>query len=141
MTTSVFEMTKATSTAAWSCTWVLTAPWAHPIWSQYVIALYDLSTDLGNPPKIYMEGATHEFLLFAIDPNYPLIPDVLLAEQKIMRLEPPNYGYQFGALSNEAARIRLQVIVNRIDNEHLSPDTDLRTAWDSLFKDAYALVH
>jgi len=118
---------------------LITAPWAHPAWSQYILALYDLTYDVGHPPKIYLEGATHEFLLYAVDPKYPLSHDKSPVEQQPHYLHPANHGYQFKAVSNGAARARMQLIVDDIDNTTLSPDTDFRQLWDRRFADAHSL--
>ena len=125
---------------AWCASWGITAPWAHPAWSQYVIQLVDLTTEMDKPPILYLPDATHEFLLFAISPDHKLTHDVSLSDQTIHYLHPANYGYQFRASDDAAALKRVQAVVDEIVAERLSPDTDFRSKWNVLFQDAYPMV-
>lgn len=123
-------------------TWLITAPWAHPAWSQYALLLYDLTTPADPAPQVYLDGATHELLLFALDPSNPIpvmTAAALVADCQFRLLEPPNHGYQFKAESDAAAVARLQQVVDEIEARRLSPDTDFRAAWNTLFNDAHSL--
>lgn len=120
-------------------TWLITAPWAHPVWSQYALALYDLTTPSDPAPNIYIDGATHELLLVALDPSYPTTVQDMAEGRQLHALSPPNHGYQFKAESDAAAVSRLQTIVDEIEARRLSPDTDFRAAWDAMFRDAHSL--
>jgi hypothetical protein len=79
-------------------------------------------------------------VLDAVHPDTKLSHDTPLSKQRYTPLSPSNYGYQFRAKSNEAARDRLQAVVNEIVAERLSPDTDFRSRWDAMFSDAFPLV-
>lgn len=121
-------------------TWLITAALAHPVWSQYALLLYDLTTPAEPTPQVYLDGATHEVLLFALDPAHPAVSAKALIEERQFRtLDPPNHGYQFTAKDDVAAVSRLQLIVDEIEARRLSPDTDFRAAWDSFFRDAHSL--
>jgi hypothetical protein len=122
--------------------WIINAPSAHPIWSQYALVLYDLtSPHPAGQPTIYQDGATHEFLLWALDPDHPIATDATIKVEALHLLEPANYGYQFQAASNEAAQARVQEAVDAIVAGWVSPDTDFRQLWNQpLFADAYPLV-
>lgn len=129
----------ATETAAMAALWIVTAPWAHPLWSQYAFSLVDLTTPVpGQPPVIHLPGATHEFLLFAINPDMPV--DKWSDRQPGWLLSPINCGYQFIAESHEAALARIQGYVDLVLAGKLSPDTDFRSMWNSLFEDGHSLV-
>ena len=120
-------------------TWLITAPWAHPAWSQYALLLIDLTTPSDRPPVVYLDGATHELLLFALDPSHTATSARAMVEAGPFRpLSPPNHGYQFKAES-DAAVTRLQRIVDDIEGRCLSPDSDFRAAWDAMFPDAQSL--
>lgn len=124
-----------------NATWLITAPWAHPLWSQYALLLTDLTTPIGTPPVIHLDGATHEVLLYALDPKYPIANvQVMIAEKQFHPLNPPNHGYQFKAESDDAAVVRLQEVVDQIEARRLSPDTDLRLPWNLLFRDGHSLL-
>jgi hypothetical protein len=125
----------------YSVAWIINAPWAHPLWHQYVMALYDLTTPHADgPPTLHLPDATHEFMLFALDARYPIEKDAPIYAAELRRLVPPNYAYQFKAESNDAALARVQEIVDGIVAEKLSPDTDFRSLWDKLLPDCYPLV-
>lgn len=121
-------------------TWLITAPWAHPAWSQYALVLIDLTTPSDQPPVIFLDGATHELLLFALNPSHPATSAQTMVEHGPFHpLSPPNHGYQFKADSDAAAVTRLQKIVDDIEGRCLSPDSDFRAAWDAMFRDAHSL--
>jgi hypothetical protein len=124
----------------WGVTWGISAPWAHPIWKQYVAELYDLTTPSPEPPKLYKEGMTHEFVLTAIDPEHKLIENMPITAQKVYRLRPPNMVYQFPAKDNDEAEKRIQGLLDRIKAGTISPDTDFRRMWDAEFQDGVGLV-
>lgn len=63
-----------TQTGVFSAAWIIEAPWAHLVWSRYALALNDLTTPAQAGTMVfYMPGATHEFVLQALDPER-LIP-------------------------------------------------------------------
>ena len=53
------------------CTWLLTAPHAHPAWSQYFMPVVRLRDGVPGfpPPKRQFPGATHELMVVALDPR------------------------------------------------------------------------
>jgi hypothetical protein len=120
-------------------TWVLTVPWAHPFWDQYLVSLCDLTTkhEDGTEPVIVRPGMTHEMMIWAINPKIRITkwedrPSGAL-------LSPANHGYQFKADSDEAARDRIAGYIAQIEAQKLSPDTDWRGGWNKLFKDGASL--
>lgn len=119
--------------------WWVDAPWAHPFWQSYCIFLSDLYRPSSIGPKEatkYAEGVTHEVVVYALDPddtNYRVWPD---GDGKMPRvLTPPNYIYQFYAASDEAAKARIETIVQNIANGQINPDTDAIRQWEHLFAD------
>jgi hypothetical protein len=125
-----------------SVSWIIDAPWAHPLWSQYIVLLYDLTTPhKDGPPTLHLKDVTHEFLVHALDPAHKVPRNTPPSRAKLAMLQPPNYGYQFAAASNEEAEERIQELVNGIVGEKISPDTDFRSLWNKLLPDMYPLVH
>jgi hypothetical protein len=121
--------------------WVINAPWAHPIWTQYALFLYDLTTPSDKGETVFLkEGMTHEMILYALDPVVLILPHKTLIEQGFKYLTPANCGYQFKAESNEAAVERIRKIIDKVDSRAISPDTDYRGMWDELFKDGASLL-
>lgn len=140
-----FAELAASAGTAYSACWIVHAPWAHPIWHSYAIHLVDLNTDIeGKPAQKLREDVTHEMTLWALDPDpnkQPVIGESLKDwDLNGCMLQPANYGYQFVADSDEAARNRIQALVDKIEKRLLSPDTDFRWDWDRVFKDAQTLL-
>ena len=49
-----------------SAIWGVTAPWANPLWHEYLLELVDLTTPTSKPPIFHLVDATHEFMLTSI---------------------------------------------------------------------------
>lgn len=109
--------------------WIIWAPWAHPGWQAYSLDIIHLRPVAGlGDPKIHLPGATHEILLFAIDPDWKLNPKAVPRW-----LEPINFASQFMAESDEAARAAGESAMLEIIRGELSPDTDARRQWTQRF--------
>ena len=130
------------------CTWIVTAPWAHPLWQQYALLLYDLTTPNGrDPATLYRPDVTHEMLVYALDPAVkvdakvePYPGETVVELNPLPRmLSPANFGYQFTASSDGAAQARLQQLVDEIYGQALSPATDWAGEWDRIFADGVSL--
>lgn len=54
------------------CSWLITAPMYHPLWSQYVLCVVRLRDDVPGfpPPTRQFAGTTHELLVLAIKPDH-----------------------------------------------------------------------
>lgn len=118
-------------------TWLITAPWAHPWWKDYLLALYPID----HPDCVHFKaGVTHEFILYALEDGK--LPEID-ADGNVLgpfhKLTPANHGYQFRAENNDAAIKRMQEIVDAIDRMQVSPDTDYRSQWDQAFSDGVSL--
>ena len=54
---TLFDSYPSRAGQAFGAGWIITAPWAHPFWSQYVISLTDLVTPMEiGPPLLYMRS-------------------------------------------------------------------------------------
>ncbi len=121
--------------------WALRLPWAHPCWSEYALWLYDLKVTADREVTFLLPGATHEFILYAIDPSTPWDFEKNPEEQpEIVILQPANLGYQFIAESDKAAMERLNGCVMEMLAKKLSPDTDFRRMWDERFRDGKSMM-
>lgn len=105
--------------------WVVYAPWAHPMWHSYWIFLVHLRPlPGGKPPVIHMPGATHEMMLYAADPRFrPALDNIAKF------LVPGNFVGQFKVASDEEAAARVQKDVKDIIEGKLNPDTDALQMW------------
>lgn len=109
--------------------WILHAPNAHPAWSHYVLNLIHLRPIEGvKNAKKYHEDATHEVIVFALDPDKPITDG-----QHVTVLNPPNYMEQFRADNDAAALEYVEGVIKEIVVGTLSPDTDHRSAWHQRF--------
>lgn len=115
------------------CVWVVDAPWAHPLWRTYVIAAIHLRpTRLLPNPKVNLEGATHEVIVYALDPGRE--PDLL--NPGSTRLNPANFAGQWLAASDVEAEHKVASCVEEIVHGALSPDTDFIREWVRRFSDS-----
>lgn len=109
--------------------WLVSAPWAHPLWSGYAIECIHLRSVSGlGPPIIHLQGATHEMWIFAIDPDWVLNPG-----RRPALLQPVNFAAQFHAESDAAAAAGIEGAIREILQGTLSPDTDYRQQWAARF--------
>lgn len=124
-------------------------PWAHPVWSEYLLLVYDLAGPdrMGKPAMKLNPAATHEFVLSAIAPDTPIDFDKSIYDQKTLSpLTPANCGYQFKAESNDAAWTRVNELIDACFREvtpgiyALNPDSDFRSQWDHKMQDGWTLL-
>jgi hypothetical protein len=114
------------------CGWIIEAPWAHPMWHSYFLSAVHLRELPGFPPAvIHLPGATHEVMLFALNPEHTPTLDTF---PKV--LTPANFFGQWIAESDEAACAKLERCVDEVLAGTLSPDTDCRRMWIERFSDS-----
>jgi len=113
------------------CGYIVEAVWAHPLWKYYSVNCVSLKNIPGlSPAIIRMPGATHEIMVYALNPNYvPTIDDF------IHILHPCNFAGQWYAASDEIAAQKVEETVKEIINGGLSPDTDFIRDWVKRFGD------
>jgi len=120
-------------------TWVIEAPWAHPVWHSYTICLIHLRPMPGSQfqPKFHLEGATHEFSLFALSPEAPRAEIILGQVSPISHvLTPMNFGSQFIEIEDRLAIERIEKSIQEICHGKLSPDTDWQRDWIKRYNNA-----
>lgn len=116
--------------------WIVEAPWAHPFWHSYWITLVHLRPMPDErETKIYLEGATHEFWVYAVNADHSREP-AIRGTGAVHHLTPPNFVAQFIEPSDGAACARIEGAVDLILTGELNPDTDARSQWKALFGDA-----
>lgn len=116
--------------------WIVEAPWAHPAWHSYVIYCVHLRPLPDNRRTlIYFPEATHEILLFALDPHHPRQP-IIEGKDSPHRLTPSNFAAQFVEISDELAAERIEQCAREIVEGKLSPDTDFISQWIARFNDS-----
>ncbi|MDI6911499.1 hypothetical protein [Nocardioides sp.] len=124
------------TTVTW---WLLTGPW-HPLWTQFVLSVVRLSPVEGWPPaELHFPGATHELLVFALNPGEP--PKVHAVETLEAGgfaavggyLTPVDVVQQFTATDDEMTELAALCARGCVDGA-LNPSTDdarstLREHW------------
>jgi hypothetical protein len=120
---------KETST----CSWIVFAPDAHPLWDYYFISCVSLADFAGvTPAKKYNKDATHEIIVIALDPaQIPTVNDINV----IRILTPINFMGQWKEENDDSARTTIEKTVRDIVDGILSPDTDWISQWVSRFGD------
>lgn len=106
-------------------------PWANNLWDTYVIAMMHLRPMPGKPDAdIRLPGATHEVMVFAMQPEYRFNPAKTFVGHT---LSPTNFVGQFISASDDVAASRVRSCVVAIVHGDLSPDTDFIQHWIHLF--------
>ena len=115
--------------------WVVEAPWAHPCWHSYTIILVHLRPMPNKHETLfYLDGATHELWVYALDPRKDR-NKLLLGRETDYCLQPGNFAAQFIEVTDELAFARVRAAVQEICNGDLCPDTDFIRDWARLFGD------
>lgn len=109
--------------------WIVRAAYAHPLWSHYAVYCIALRDAPGVPKAVVnLEGATHEVMVFALDPDHkPAVDDLPHT------LHPVNFTGQFAEASDLAAAARVQQAVQDVIDGVLNPDSDYIWQWVARF--------
>lgn len=111
------------------CGWIVEARWAHPVWHSYLIAVIHLrQVEGGQAPNILLSGATHEIMVYALNPEYKRA-----LNDTVSFLTPANFHGQWIARDDAAAAEKCKQCVIDILHGKLSPDTDFTQHWIKLF--------
>jgi hypothetical protein len=110
------------------CTWLLTAPMAHPLWSQYMLCVVRLRDLPGfPPPHRQFDGATHELIVVALNPEYGTL--TVKDMERFQRgagglpyLTPQNIAHQIEGTDEEASRLA-EMSALAVVNGWLTPET------------------
>jgi hypothetical protein len=112
--------------------WLVHAPFAHPLFPTYQVACIHLRDAPGlQPAKIMLAGATHEVIVLALHPEQRLRLDVMPQP-----LQPVNFIGQFVAADDDAAATCIRHSVSEIVQGALSPDTEHSSAWVQRYSDS-----
>lgn len=114
--------------------WLVHAPHGHPFWPWYTVQAVHLRPLDGQPPaKVQFPGATHEWLVVALNPEEPL-PDVTNwgapGTPPMRHMEPIDQCVQFIVADDDQARELVELTVKHILLDGVSPDQDFRSYWE-----------
>jgi hypothetical protein len=109
--------------------WIVEAPNAHPVWHSYWFEMVHLRPfrDMEGDTHIYLEGATHEMWIAAIDPDKSR--QEMLDTGMIPALRPLNFACQFIFDNDHTASLSLLQDVRDVIDGVISPDTDFVRMW------------
>jgi hypothetical protein len=127
------------SAAETVCTWLLTAPYAHPLWSQYALIVVRLRDLPGFPPPArQFDGATHELLVVALNPEHGTMTPAGVGRRwrkgrSLPYLTPVNVAHQIEGTDEEAAELAEAAAMGVVHGA-LTPETGdapefIRMAW------------
>ena len=116
--------------------WLVFAPFAHPMWSYHMLYVVKLRPIEGAPPlKLHFEGANHEIGSVALNPEYqPYTAETyLLMMRETDReyspwLTPNDVVEQFECTDDEATHLGVAAAWACV-NGFLVPDDDGRSDW------------
>ena len=117
---------------------VLEAPWSSEIVHSYSVMCVHLRPrllDLVRPVVRYLEGATHEVSLFALNPETDRLPMLTEPTDPRAWLSPVVFAAQIIASSDEAATARVMHAVELVCAGSLSPHPTHARSWAQLFGD------
>jgi hypothetical protein len=126
------------------CSWLLTAPHAHPLWAQYHLGTVRLRDLEGwPPPRRQFPGATHELTVVALNPEYgPYTAENMRRfwdgemAGRMPYLTPVNIAHQIEASDEEARMLALYsawgVTAGAVWPETADAPQRIRAEWDSV---------
>lgn len=107
--------------------WLVYAPYGHPLWYWYCVGGVHLRPIEGvKPATIQFPGATHEILFCALSPERPL--PSLDDWKEAAFLQPLDLTHQFIVPDDIAAAELTELVVRHIVAGN-SPDQDYRSYW------------
>ena len=115
--------------------WLIEAPFAHPAWNYHVASLVHLREIPGAAPAVIkFNGASHEFMMYALDPRFEeeLDPDNTDTLKRI--LEPFDMVEQLKVDSDDRALEVVRFAVQKCVEGELLPDADGRNEWRNFFR-------
>jgi hypothetical protein len=115
--------------------YVVECPGAHPAWHSYIMFVMNLKPRPGlEDAAIYLPDASHEFHIWALNPEMPRQPIIEAGEWFGRVLQPMNFAAQV-CMSQLEVETKLYASVNDILHGRISPDTDYVRAWAQLWGD------
>lgn len=126
-----FGVDKDDSTVGVFC---VEAPYGHPIWHSYMLSMIHLRPLVGQSrlPTINRPGATHEIMVFALDPERQREPFITAKDHPHL-LRPANFVGQVIEASDDDAASLLRATVQDVIDGKLNPDTDYMKWWAERF--------
>ena len=127
-----FERTGATR--ATLSQYLVHCPHLHAFWSYWWISLIHLRDMEGVGPAVRdFENAEHEISVYAQDPQLEPDPDVMDTARFLL---PVDVNEQIQGLSDGEAVDVLKMLVERVIEGRLAPDSDFRRLWRPAIEDA-----
>jgi hypothetical protein len=106
--------------------WLAKIPEAHPAWHSYAISVVHLRPAEGvKDANKHYPGAEYEILIFALDPEAELNPNLPRTIGPAL-LTPPNLVFQFHGVRDEQAVDLTEMLAKSFCDGVNSPDTDFR---------------
>lgn len=109
--------------------WFVHAPWMHMAWQWHVAGLIHLRDIEGQSkdPTFTVPGATHEFMVWALNPDMPLDFSIEKpAINPLQLLQPVSIVQQFKAENDAKALERIEHILEHVGKGEITLDTDGR---------------
>lgn len=115
--------------------WLLHCPGSHPMWCNYLLSVIHLRPIEGQPAHKQTPAATHEMVLFALDPEHEPNP----SDARTVRiLTPQNLCRQIEHYTALAALRLTEEMAQAFVSGALNPDTDHRVCQERWLDEAIA---
>jgi hypothetical protein len=115
--------------------WIITAPYWHPFWSQYMLAVVSLADIPGQPDAVrHYPDATHELHVVALNPDHGPYDAALIGPPGTIHfLTPVNVVEQITTTHDQARRLT-ELCARAVVDGLLTPETGdapdrIRAAW------------
>ena len=113
--------------------WIVWAPWIHPMWQHYVVSVVHLRPMPGPPVEFQFKGATHEFMVLCVSPDVVFIPEELVGGSMIDCMLPPSIVQQFVTSTDAEALELCGRAMKLFFYEGVSIDSDNQETWKQYF--------
>lgn len=127
---------KPTDPSDWGATlssWFLNMPGAHPFWSWWLLSSIHLRPIEGcRPPVIRTPGASHEFLIIALNPKFPSPNVDQDVPETLHYLTPFDLEHQVVGIDDAQAKHITMLMVRACVDGRMSPDQDFRSRWQAM---------
>lgn len=116
--------------------WLLTCPGFSPYWTQFLLSVAHLRPVMGKRAKLHREGATHEFVLGALDPEVGSVDRETYFMLRPRLLRPLNVLHQVVGLSDRGACLLAKIVMQAVSDGRLVPEPEgilgARAVWSEL---------
>lgn len=132
---TLLELPDRPDAAETVCGWLITAPVYHPLWAQYSLCVVRLRDGISGFPEPHRKfiGATHELIVFALNPDDGPYKPAGFYDRPASWLTPINIIQQWEATDDEMAQLAWfaawAVVAGHLNPETADAPALIREGW------------